>query len=292
MALSTRDYLLEKNGMLRRVPRRVVESMIGGEDAMPQFAGETLRAVTVIFENDGGKPTRILDAQGSYWAFDNDGKINRSLSDAAFEFMDVAFNKPDRSSKVVSLTPEIKRRDVKARHRWDVTKDILDRISADIWPGIAGQAAEVTSITGKLPKRPPLTSEARRILPDIAARLSLIETDLRMLSEPALARRTAEFGEDNQPLWKGLAEACDRQREILRRRRLGTGIWFAVLEVFRQVSEIESRSVFLAHEKCDGKEQAVDAARKLLVMHADKFSDDYSIEVNVYPDLEWQPMEE
>jgi hypothetical protein len=298
MALSTRDYLLEQNGTLRRVPHRVVESMIGGDDAMPQFAGETLRAVTVILENDGGKPSRILDAQGSYWAFDSDGKISRSLSKAAFEFMDVAFNEPDRSSKVVSLTPEIKRRDVKARHRWDVTKDILDRISADIWPGIAGQAAEVTSITGKLPKRPPLTLEARRILPDIAARLSLIETDLRMLSEPALkglafeARRTAEYGEDNPALWKGLAEACDRQREIQRRRRLGTGIWFAVLEVFHHVSEIESRSVFLAHEKCEGKEHAVDAARKLLVMHADKFSDDYSIEVNVYPDLEWKPMEE
>lgn len=298
MGLSSREYLLEEDGRLRRVPRRVVEGMTSGDDAMPEFAGKTLRAITVILENEGGKPTRIIDAQGSYWAFDDEGKIDGSIQAAVADLMGFAFAKGDRSSKVVSLTPEIKRRDFNSRHRWDVTKEVLDAISADIWTGIVGRSSEVSSVTGKSPRKPPLTTDAKRILPDITHRLSLIASDLAMLSESSLkglafeARRTAEYGEDNPALWNGVAEACDRQREILRRWRLGNGTWYAVLEIFHRESAVESRSVFVAHEKCEGKERAVEAARKLIALHADKFSDRCWIETEVYTDLEWQPMDE
>ena len=73
---------------------------------------------------------------------------------------------------------------------------------------------------------------------------------------------------------------------------MGTGTWFAVLEFWRTEDESTSRSVFLAHEKCEGKDRAIDAARKLLVLHAEKFSDEYAIEINIYTDLEWRPDEE
>ena len=65
----------------------------------------------------------------------------------------------------------------------------------------------------------------------------MISFELTTLSEPALkglafeVRKTAAFGED-QGLWRGLAEECDCQREILIRHRTGKGIWFAVVEMF------------------------------------------------------------
>lgn len=298
MGLSTREYLLEENGQLRRVPRRVAEGMIHGRDAMPEFANKSLRAISVIVESEGGKPVRILDAQGHFWRFDAEGKIDYSMQVAASDFMNIAFGKRDNSSKVVSLTPEIRRREINAKHRWDVTKDILDVIAADMWPGIHGPAPEVKAIVGKQPKKPPLTWEAKQALPEIGAKLATIASDLARLSEPALkglafeARRTADYREDSPPLWRGLADACDRQRENLRRRRLGNGVWYAVLEVFRHEEKFLCRSVFEAHEKCNGKEAAIEAARGLLKLHADKFSDEYSIETDVYTDIEWQPRDD
>jgi hypothetical protein len=50
-----------------------------GEDAIPEYAGTKQRIAEVIVENDGRKPVRILDAKGSYWDFDEEGKIHRSL---------------------------------------------------------------------------------------------------------------------------------------------------------------------------------------------------------------------
>ncbi len=298
MGLSTREYLLEENGQLRRVTKRVAEGMIHGRDAMPEFADKSLQAISVIVESESGKPVRILDAQGYYWRFDAEGKIDHSLQAAASDFMNIAFGKRDNPSKVVSLTPEIRRREINAKHRWDVTKEVLDTIAADLWPGIIGPAPEVKSIAAKTPKKPPLTWEAKQLLPEIGVKLATIASDLARLSEPALkglafeARRTADYREDNPPLWRGLADACDRQREILCRRRLGKGVWYAVLEVFHHEENFLSRSVFEAHEKCDGKEAAIEAARGLLKRHADKFSDEYSIEIDVYTDIEWEPPEE
>ncbi|MFZ3179129.1 MAG: hypothetical protein WA156_02705 [Methylocystis silviterrae] len=297
MGLSTREYLLEETGQLRRVSRRVVEGLLQGRDAMPEFAEKSFRAVSVVVESEGGKPIRILDAQGHYWRFDAEGKVDRSMQAAAFDFMDIAFQKRDNSSKVVSLTPEIRRREIKAMHRWDVTKEVLDTIAADLWPGIHGPAPEVKSIVAKTPKKPPLTWEAKQLLPEIGVKLATIANELAQLSEPALkglafeARRTADYREDNPPLWRGLAEACDRQREILRRRRLGSGVWYAVLVVYHRVEKSLYRNVFEAHAKCEGKGAAITAARELLKLHADKFSDEYSVEVDVYTDLEWMPEE-
>jgi hypothetical protein len=294
MGITAREYIIEASGAMKRLPKRVLDNLIFARDAIPEYAGTTQRVVSAIIENDGGKAVRILDAHGYYWEFDDEGHIHKGLQAAAFAAMDLSFPAEETDSKVINLTPEIKRREFKNKHRWDVTKDILDQIAADIWPAYHGPLAEIASVKGRVPKKTPLTWEARRVLPEISAKLSAISYELSKLSDPALkglafeARRTADFGED-APLWRSLADECDLPREILSRRRTGKGVWYAVLEIFQAESHNVSRSVLTAQEKCDGKDAAIQAARKLIVAHADKFSDGYSIETNVYTDLEWTP---
>ena len=66
MALSLRSCLFEEDGTIKRVPRRVVDGIIFGNDAMPQYANTIQRVVAVIVENEDGKPLRIVSAQGSF----------------------------------------------------------------------------------------------------------------------------------------------------------------------------------------------------------------------------------
>ena len=59
--------------------------------------------------------------------------------------------RPARKGAVVDLVPEIKRRDLDARDRWTLTADDLDKIAADLWPGVHGQAPEVSTVKGAKP---------------------------------------------------------------------------------------------------------------------------------------------
>ena len=155
---------------------------------------------------------------------------------SAADTLDFAFKSRSRRGKVVDLVPEIKKKKYNERHRWEITNDDLDRIAADIWPAFNGPAAETEMVRGMAPKKPPLTSEAGRVLAEVGAKIGMISYHLTTLSEAALkglafeVRRTEAFGEE-RGLWRGLAEECDHQREILRRHRTGKGVWYAVIEM-------------------------------------------------------------
>jgi hypothetical protein len=147
---------------------------------------------------------------------------------------------------------------------------------------------------GKAPRKPPLTREGRNALAEIGAKIGLISWQLTQLTEPALkglafeVRRTAEYG-DEPGLWRGLADECDRQREILARHRTGKGVWYAVIELLYAEDRNTSRSVDLAYERCEGKKAAIEATRRLLAENASKFDDRVSVQPSVYCELEWTP---
>jgi len=63
MAITTRCYLFEEGGSVRRIPRRVVEGLIFGNDAMPEYANSVQRIGTAVIENENGKPLRIVDSR-------------------------------------------------------------------------------------------------------------------------------------------------------------------------------------------------------------------------------------
>lgn len=297
MGISIRHYIFEESGVLKRVPQRISDALVSGDDAIPEYAGTKLRVAGVVLESHDAKPRRIVDVQCAFWHFDEEGRIDEGLKETLALAMDFVFSGPHAQGKVVDLVPEIKRQKFHAEHRWNITKDELDRLAADIWPAINGAAVNVQTVQGKAPKKPPMTWEGKQALAEIGGKIASISRAIDDLSERSLlglafeARRTADFGEDAS-LWSGLADECDRQRAIKARRRTGKGGWFAVIEMFVEESRRVSRASDLAYERCEGKDAAIAAARRLLAEHADKFSDKVTLEARIYSDLEWKPVDD
>lgn len=297
MALTLRCYLFEDGGAIKRISRRVLEGLVFGKDAMPGYANSVQRVATAIIENETGKPIKIVDAWGEFFTFDEEGKIDEALRQSAAEVMSLVPTPGIRSGNVVSLSPSLKRRQFREKHRWDLTKEHLDWIASDLWPKDDDATQKIPVAAGREPRRPPLTYEAKEALRKIEEKLASVGFELDRLSEPALkglafeARRKAEA---QSGLWAGVAEECDHLREIKVRRRTGRGIWYAVIEAERpdpndaDVTHIDD----LAFEKCQGKKAAAEAARRLLKEHAGSLREDLMLRSALYCELEWEPLKE
>jgi hypothetical protein len=294
-----RCYLFEDSGVIKRIPRRVQEGLVSGEDALLEYANSVQRVADVVIENDSGNPIKILEAIGSYWTFDADGKIHKALRKAGAEVMDLAFFRPQPvGAKVISLTPALKRQAFQKEHKWEVGKAQLDWIAADIWPTGNDAGVKISIAKGTAPKTPPLTREAENALRQIDGEIAVIKSRLDRLSEAALkglafaARQRVEFPDD---LWSGLATDCDHCREIKSRHRTGRGIWFAVIEACQSHpgSNIPYVDVDeIAFKKCNGRKAAAEAARQMLKENAESFNESTSIEARLYCELEWEPPED
>jgi hypothetical protein len=295
MTVSIRFYIFADDG-LQRVSQRVMDGLAHGHDAMPQFAGTKQKIANVIVELEEGKPARITRADGLFLHFDAAGKVHESLVNSGFEAMET-FDALERSkrikSKVVDLSPKLNREKWEREHRWDLSQDDLDLISADLWKTKKAQVAKVIQAKGISPTPPPLTSEAREAIREIQSHVFGIGGKLEFLTEPALkglafeARSLATNDFDNA-IWLGVANAADRQREILSRYRNGSGVWYASVDVIRwDRSRHSGETDSFVHEKCNSKKEAEEAARRLLAENAKYFSAENSVEARVVCDLEW-----
>ena len=298
MGISARFYLFPDDGSLRRIPKRISNELPHGNDAIPEYGNTRQRVAQVIVESDDGKPVRILDARGFHWTFDAEGRIDEDLRRSLGEHMDV-FDAAERGKRmrVVDLVPEIKKRELKARHEWTLTAEDLDRIAADIWPGVHGPAPEVTTVKGKAPRKPPLTHEGRWALERIQSHLNSVKTELGMLSERALkglafeAVRTGTW--EDEALWTGVANEARRLEAVRAAHRTGKGEWYAVVELARAHRDLSHiwAHVTVAQEKCSSRKEAVEAARRLMAEKVEWVGEDTEISVNVRSALEWRPEE-
>ena len=82
MGLSSRYYLFAEDGV-HRIAKRVVDGLVQGIDALPNYASTTQKAAAVTIENDAKGVARIINTIGEFWHFDEVGKINKSLQQAA-----------------------------------------------------------------------------------------------------------------------------------------------------------------------------------------------------------------
>jgi len=101
-----------------------------------------------------------------------------------------------------------------------------------------------------------MTFEAKQAIREIQTHIFGIDGKMEFLTEPALkgfafeARRLAENDLDNA-VWRGIAEAADRRREILARYRTGSGVWYASVDVIRwDTSRLTGRTDSFVHERC------------------------------------------
>jgi hypothetical protein len=297
MTVSVRFYIFSDGG-LQRISQRVMEGLVHGYDAMPQFASTKQKVANVIVELEEGKPARITRADGSFLHFDAAGKVHESLANSGFEAMET-FDALERSkrikskSKVIDLSPKLNREKWEREHRWELSKDDLDLISADLWKMKKAEVAKVVQAKGVSPIPPPLTSEARNAVREIQTHIFGIDGKLEFLTEPALKglafeARSLASKDFNNAVWLGIADAADRRREILARYRVGTGVWYASVDVIRwNLSRHSGETESFVHEKCNSKKEAEEVARRLLAENAKHFSAETSVEARVVCDLEW-----
>jgi hypothetical protein len=298
MAISVRFYIFAPDG-LQRISQRIMTGLCHGQDAMPQFAGTKQKVANAIIVLEDGKPTRILEVEGTYLEFDRAGKVHESLQRGFVQAMDTfaALERTERikPSKVIDIAPKLNRDKWERDNRWTPSKEELELIEADIFNRKPG--ADIKNAKGSAEKPPPLTYEGERAINEIGPHVFDIERAMESLSEQALkgfaseARKRArnDFG---NPLWLGIANAADRRQEILARYRTGKGVWYASVDVTRwDTLQRVGRSDPIVHERCNSKKEAEEAARRLLAENAKYFSAETSVEASVVCELEWQDEE-
>ncbi|CAH2394826.1 hypothetical protein [Mesorhizobium escarrei] len=287
----SRHYLFPNEGEPLRMSLRLVEGLIFGKDILPQYAGTKQRVLSATLEFDEAKkPTRILRTEASVWVFDQHGGIRQGLHEALALAMDI-LPTPARDDTVVELRPRTKKQKLEKEFRWEPGKAEIDRVISDIWP--KRKADRLKAAEGVAKRKPPLTYDASRALDEASEGFWKIEHAIERLKEPSLkgfafgARQRSEANPEEGSLFRAIAEMAERRSEILRRRRVGKGVWYALVDVTRWDDGVGT-SISAYHERCEGKAAAIAAARRLLAAHADKFAEDITVEAEVLTDLEWQ----
>lgn len=83
--LSTRHYLFEEDGTLRRVSLRVLEGLVAGKLAMPEYAGQTVRFITVRIRMVNRRAHKVWSVRTEFFRADEAGRIDDGLRESGME---------------------------------------------------------------------------------------------------------------------------------------------------------------------------------------------------------------
>lgn len=264
--MSFRHYLFPDDAEPWRLSNRLVDGLVAGTDALPQLAGTRQRIAFVWLESDGKTPVRIVRTETSVWAFDREGGIREGLDESFIEVMRSIEPSDHSNQTVVQLAPRLSKKKVEREHRWELTKSEIDRIVRDIWP--KSKQDSLKHLKSVSQRKPPLTSEARRAIGEIAEGFWKTSNAIDSLKETSLrgfvfeAQQRSKDDPDYEYLFRAIAEMGERRLEVLRRRRSDKGVWYALVEVTQWsdgIGEILERF----HERCASRTDAVAAARSL-----------------------------
>ncbi|TPJ99498.1 hypothetical protein FJ872_30785 [Mesorhizobium sp. B2-5-9] len=210
--MSSRHYIFPEDGEPLRLSHRLVQGMVFGKDAMPQYAGTRQKVASIVVELDSAKPQQIIDAHGAYWVFDTAGDIRKGLVRSTGDILSAAFDRPDTKGTVVALRPKLSKKRAEEEHRWVVGKAELDRIAADIWP--KAKSDRMKTAQGVSAKRPPLTYDAKHALDEASADLWKVAHAIDELKEPSVkgfaheARARGVRRPEHGPLYQAMALNC------------------------------------------------------------------------------------
>ncbi|WP_426229349.1 hypothetical protein [Pararhizobium sp. DWP3-4] len=288
--MSLRHYLFPEQEPPLRLSQRLVEGLVAGTDAMPQYAGTRQKILTARLQLDEGKPLEILDTSGSTWTFDGTGGIREGLHSSFAEVMSSLGVSESSNQTVVDLRPRISKKKIDTEHRWQPSTADIERVIKDIWPKT--KADRLHQAAGVSKRRPPLTYDAKHALDEIAGGFWKIENSIDNLKEPSLkgfifeARTRSSDDPEYGLLYQAVAEMAQERFEILRAQRSDKGVWYALVEVTLWQDHI-GECVERVFEKCSGKGAAITTARRLLAANANKFSENVTVEAELLTELEW-----
>ncbi len=141
-----------------------------------------------------------------------------------------------------------------------------------------------------------MTHEAKHVEHECNSPVSRIVMEISKLSDPSLKALIAKLEESedeeapgHREVWQGLRRAADKILAISKARKSSKGKWFAVAERFIQyeVQPPTARSDIIESVECSGKKAAIARCRELIKNHADEFDELVTVEVQMYPEIEW-----
>ncbi len=300
MGIGLRYYLFEEDGTLRHVAQRIVEGLAHGKDRLPQYAGQSLRSIEVVLETVDGKAVEIVKLSGGIWHFDEKGRTRQDWIESAITASETheALRQASNTGPVVDITGRIARRQWEEHNRWEPTPADINRIIHIIWPETAGRPVKrPKTISGVRERRPPMTLEAKRTISKCREDVWSVVSRLDDLSEPSLKAvigKIEGLAEKNDDLgaleiWEGIRAAAEKILAVHKARRSNKGKWFAVVEraIWRPGASTTGRVDVLDHARCNGRKAAITKCREFLRKYADQFDENSSIDVQMYPEIEW-----
>ena len=140
-------------------------------------------------------------------------------------------------------------------------------------------------------KTPRLSFEANHALNQASEPFFGIEMAIERLEEPDLVALAAEARrralDSHRELYAAVAAFADANLAILAARRSPDGIWYACLDVIKwEPNQHTGQGIASYSERCEGRDVAVDAARRLLVTHVTEFSEETTVDARVLTELE------
>ena len=302
MSIGFRHFLFDARGDVRRISNKLMDELIDGKNALPEYAGQSLRLFDATVEIENKKPVKLSNTSGSIVHFDENGKADRHFRQTA---MLAGENLPDltplddaKDKKVVSLAKRLSQKQWQDEHQWEPTPKEINLVIGLIWPNETGGVKPKSSrVTPAKKTKPPLTREARNAVREIASHALHIHLQIDRLKEKSLVGLIADCEEQAQDdpefpsLWQGAAVAAEHRLQVLQARRTKKGTWYAVVEatVYEDSSSEIGDLTEIEWTKCNGRDAAITAVRALLRKHVDLVNDRTSIEPRLYPEIEWTP---
>ncbi len=120
--------------------------------------------------------------------------------------------------------------------------------------------------------------------------------EIEKLSDPSLKAFIAkllESEEEEMPgyreVWQGIRRAAEKRLAISAAWKLSKGKWFAVAErmTLERARSSFAQDVIIESVECGGKKAAVAKCRELIKKYANEFDERVSVEVQMYPEIEW-----
>jgi hypothetical protein len=135
MPTALRSCLFQNNGRLRLLLPSLMEELLDGRAALPEYAGQILRHALVSLEVDQWrKPLHIIDISTSIWEFDAQGDIHKALQRRGpdGEQPDVE-ESAEAGQNVVHITDRIARNRWGSDSNWKVGLREMNQIVFAIW---------------------------------------------------------------------------------------------------------------------------------------------------------------
>ncbi len=294
MSIGVRRFLLFEDGSFRPVSARVLEEIIHGS-LFPEFAGQKVTYVIAFLELLDGKPSVLEHVEGGVMQFDERGSAEKSWEEKLREAARSLEGGTPTDGKVVDISSKLASRRHRETHHWVPGPVVVRQISQAIWPKQYPQEASKAEPVKGGKRTPPLSYAGQKAIQKCSSALSDISWALGELEDAqlrAVAAEALERGRDNdvmrEAVWYGISRAAERELERRRAWKSPSGKWFAAVYTMEWTKGRQSgRGGMVEHVECDGRAQAVKAARELLAKHVNQVDHRTTVEADICPEIDW-----